>query len=134
MIVRSSACSATFAYQSETHIPLCPYCFHLRRDAINVLCAVPRDVCEGLPIESGMGLPSSLVSSGFGSNRSTWLGPPSMNRKMTDFAVGVWWGFFGASGSCATRGAARSEEHTSELQSQSNLVCRLLLEKKKKAI
>src|SRR2546430_8608582 len=28
---------------------------------------------------------------------------------------------------------ARSEEHTSELQSQSNLVCRLLLEKKKKA-
>src|SRR2546430_5075228 len=29
-------------------------------------------------------------------------------------------------------GKARSEEHTSELQSQSNLVCRLLLEKKKK--
>src|SRR5256886_9840285 len=29
-------------------------------------------------------------------------------------------------------GRARSEEHTSELQSQSNLVCRLLLEKKKK--
>src|SRR2546427_8223903 len=28
---------------------------------------------------------------------------------------------------------ARSEEHTSELQSQSNLVCRLLLEKKKYA-
>src|SRR2546430_5235929 len=40
---------------------------------------------------------------------------------------------------CATAGGyqrgplrrARSEEHTSELQSQSNLVCRLLLEKKK---
>src|SRR2546430_11647545 len=29
---------------------------------------------------------------------------------------------------------ARSEEHTSELQSQSNLVCRLLLEKKKKQL
>src|SRR2546430_6911131 len=28
-------------------------------------------------------------------------------------------------------GSGRSEEHTSELQSQSNLVCRLLLEKKK---
>src|SRR5688572_30988509 len=28
----------------------------------------------------------------------------------------------------------RSEEHTSELQSQSNLVCRLLLEKKKKQV
>src|SRR2546427_3668180 len=38
--------------------------------------------------------------------------------------------------SFAGRGAGsvprRSEEHTSELQSQSNLVCRLLLEKKKK--
>src|SRR5215211_7623566 len=30
------------------------------------------------------------------------------------------------------RNAARSEEHTSELQSHSDLVCRLLLEKKKK--
>src|SRR2546430_12269968 len=30
------------------------------------------------------------------------------------------------------RPRTRSEEHTSELQSQSNLVCRLLLEKKKK--
>src|SRR5688572_31566307 len=37
-------------------------------------------------------------------------------RKLDRFAVG------------------RSEEHTSELQSQSNLVCRLLLEKKKKNI
>src|SRR2546430_3152690 len=32
---------------------------------------------------------------------------------------------------CDTRPRYRSEEHTSELQSQSNLVCRLLLEKKK---
>src|SRR5438034_8299194 len=31
-----------------------------------------------------------------------------------------------------TRAAIRSEEHTSELQSHSDLVCRLLLEKKKK--
>src|SRR2546430_12139548 len=30
--------------------------------------------------------------------------------------------------------AGRSEEHTSELQSQSNLVCRLLLEKKKRTL
>src|SRR2546430_16740218 len=34
------------------------------------------------------------------------------------------------SGAAATQRAGRSEEHTSELQSQSNLVCRLLLEKK----
>src|SRR2546430_9701160 len=32
-----------------------------------------------------------------------------------------------------SRSTDRSEEHTSELQSQSNLVCRLLLEKKKKS-
>src|SRR2546427_9501660 len=34
----------------------------------------------------------------------------------------------------AAASSVRSEEHTSELQSQSNLVCRLLLEKKKRAI
>src|SRR5256886_9523408 len=35
------------------------------------------------------------------------------------------------SGGTTREGLSRSEEHTSELQSQSNLVCRLLLEKKK---
>src|SRR2546430_10023925 len=34
----------------------------------------------------------------------------------------------------AAHRGARSEEHTSELQSQSNLVCRLLLEKKKNKV
>src|SRR2546421_4972344 len=34
----------------------------------------------------------------------------------------------------AARPARRSEEHTSELQSRSDLVCRLLLEKKKKRV
>src|SRR2546430_11352139 len=39
----------------------------------------------------------------------------------------------GYGGNSASNGSAgvRSEEHTSELQSQSNIVCRLLLEKKK---
>src|SRR5256885_2810358 len=39
----------------------------------------------------------------------------------------------GLAPSCA-RASARSEEHTSELQSPCNLVCRLLLEKKKKHV
>src|SRR2546427_2743274 len=39
---------------------------------------------------------------------------------------------FLAAGAAAAGVEVRSEEHTSELQSQSNLVCRLLLEKKKK--
>src|SRR2546430_6249585 len=38
---------------------------------------------------------------------------------------------FASLGRRYSRISARSEEHTSELQSQSNLVCRLLLEKKK---
>src|SRR5256886_5809133 len=48
---------------------------------------------------------------------------------------------FGSSGTEVTmhacriaRAATRSEEHTSELQSQSNLVCRLLLEKKQPTV
>src|SRR5690349_23954938 len=35
---------------------------------------------------------------------------------------------------CRLESSARSEEHTSELQSRRDLVCRLLLEKKKKKI
>src|SRR2546430_11036033 len=41
-------------------------------------------------------------------------------------------GRFAIAPSLTTITGPRSEEHTSELQSQSNLVCRLLLEKKKK--
>src|SRR2546427_5699508 len=39
--------------------------------------------------------------------------------------------FFTSTFGIGTSSIERSEEHTSELQSQSNLVCRLLLEKKK---
>src|SRR2546421_3386774 len=42
-------------------------------------------------------------------------------------ALPVWW-----DSARAAPAASRSEEHTSELQSRSDLVCRLLLEKKKK--
>src|SRR3712207_7028713 len=44
--------------------------------------------------------------------------PPAFQQDLTDFRVEL--------------AAARSEEHTSELQSRQYLVCRLLLEKKKK--
>src|SRR5690606_39898353 len=37
-------------------------------------------------------------------------------------------------GFASPRSTARSEEHTSELQSRENLVCRLLLEKKKQTV
>src|SRR2546430_10199230 len=70
---------------------------------------------------------------------------PLARRTLAPFGLLLWllaWVDKGLHGLVATRrplepdlGAAqrdmRSEEHTSELQSQSNLVCRLLLEKKK---
>src|SRR2546430_6824897 len=46
---------------------------------------------------------------------------------LSDVLAGVALGLGGA-----VAASSRSEEHTSELQSQSNLVCRLLLEKKNK--
>src|SRR5688572_31297398 len=63
---------------------------------------------------------SATLSSGGVSTSSSTLQPTAVaNRdsETTNAAVCI---------------GSRSEEHTSELQSQSNLVCRLLLEKKKK--
>src|SRR5688500_20381906 len=71
---------------------------------------------DALPISSsGTAPPETLTASG---TRS----PPSARR--TDFATATP-AFSWASS------VDRSEEHTSELQSPCNLVCRLLLEKKK---
>src|SRR2546430_3727589 len=53
--------------------------------------------------------------------------PDRSSRRLCPFAI-TW------SAGWARRESSRSEEHTSELQSQSNLVCRLLLEKKKNNI
>ncbi len=85
---RSSACLAMCGYQSDTHRPLSPCCANLRREAINVLPAVPMAVI-GRPNDAGIGSPSISASFGLGSNRSIWLGPPSMNSQMTDFAFGA---------------------------------------------
>src|SRR2546427_8220516 len=52
----------------------------------------------------------------------------------TDISGGYSPSMFDACRHAMTASLARSEEHTSELQSQSNLVCRLLLEKKKKIL
>src|SRR2546427_464814 len=80
---------------------------------------------DALPISYDLGGRKTVIRGGFGVftdigfSRSPGAvlayGPPPYGQAPTIFDV------FG-----------RSEEHTSELQSQSNLVCRLLLEKKKK--
>src|SRR2546427_7270721 len=66
----------------------------------------------------------AACASGGGGNNSTVAPTP-------DPRVGLKPGLKDA-GQAAWNLKLRSEEHTSELQSQSNLVCRLLLEKKKK--
>src|SRR2546427_7843915 len=52
------------------------------------------------------------------------------SRRQTADLPWIW----GRRRGCEQDSRPRSEEHTSELQSQSNLVCRLLLEKKKKKV
>src|SRR5688572_32736022 len=59
--------------------------------------------------------------------RIAWQPPPGTPRRGGVSSLGV-----GGTNAHIVLEQARSEEHTSELQSQSNLVCRLLLEKKNK--
>src|SRR5438034_11843340 len=66
--------------------------------------------------------------------RSTFntLGPASCSASRT--CRQRWWKGRRAGWSCGTHTWPRSEEHTSELQSHSDLVCRLLLEKTKQHV
>src|SRR5258708_3340919 len=83
-----STCFAISGYQSETQMPLCPCCLKVRSDGMMALLPVPIAVVT-VPNDAGIGLPASDSRAGLGSNVSTWLGPPSMNSQMTDFAVGA---------------------------------------------
>src|SRR3989442_6138849 len=103
----SSTCFASVGYQSETQMPLLPYCLKLRFDGMRELEAVPMAVM-GRQNDSGIGWPASLSSSGFGSKRSRWLGPPSMKSQITDLAFGAKCGFLGAKGSTTTLGSPRA--------------------------
>src|SRR2546430_11351501 len=83
--------------------------FSSRRRHTRFDCDWSSDVCSS-DLSPGAAPPARLSSSCASSTASTeWI---RAKRPTTCFAL-------------------RSEEHTSELQSQSNLVCRLLLEKKK---
>src|SRR5688572_32219281 len=88
----------------------------------------------------GLGLLAGLTSVFVNSSRShTELARASQQIENGRFAIqtlqeDIWHaGYYGrhvAYTTSAPTALPRSEEHTSELQSQSNLVCRLLLEKK----
>src|SRR2546427_8991919 len=80
------------------------------------------------PVQRGVVRRPRLVVPSPGHGRTAPAAAPRFVRASPGAAAG-------ASSRRAPRWSAgnlRSEEHTSELQSQSNLVCRLLLEKKKK--
>src|SRR2546426_7795332 len=72
----------------------------------------------------------ALNSSAF--NAARVIGPAVAGAVIGVLGVGVCFFLNGVSYLAVIGGLLRSEEHTSELQSPCNLVCRLLLEKKKK--
>src|SRR5690606_42078212 len=80
---------------------------------------------DALPIFRQTGRPVSAAASSAPSRVSerTSLISPAPSRADSRMTAGV---------EVSTEMMTRSEEHTSELQSRENLVCRLLLEKKKK--
>src|SRR3712207_7486588 len=63
---------------------------------------------------------------------NTFTAPGGQKTRHLDAILREIEGFFAASRAEGTWPGGRSEEHTSELQSRQYLVCRLLLEKKKK--
>src|SRR2546427_6620371 len=75
---------------------------------------------------------SDVCSSDLTSPRARGASIPSPRTTALSPSQYAGWSTWNASGDGAQPRSTRSEEHTSELQSQSNLVCRLLLEKKKK--
>src|SRR5205085_11341383 len=77
---------------------------------------------DALPISDGPRACATSSSAPSDAQRDASAGRPSRTLD-----CGIWRRF-----PLRISSSARSEEHTSELQSQSNLVCRLLLEKKKK--
>src|SRR5205807_8256198 len=77
---------------------------------------------DALPISSTAAAPCNFGIVATGRRKATRLPPKPSSTETSNFA----W----TAHDCTAVG--RSEEHTSELQSPCNLVCRLLLEKKKK--
>src|SRR2546430_7304553 len=72
---------------------------------------------------------TTLFRSRHGTTTASAVAMPALDRAAALKTLRI---FAGAEGKPrSVTPALRSEEHTSELQSQSNLVCRLLLEKKK---
>src|SRR5262249_59788397 len=104
-------------------VSICPYSLSL----FFFIAPAPPDIS---PLSLHDALP---ISAPPGRRSGRWRFPPRAGRRSAGAAAG--WPASCRSSAAPSRTAAtppaRSEEHTSELQSLTNLVCRLLLEKKK---
>src|SRR5271167_227661 len=89
--------------------------------------------CKLYLLEKGSGGPTVLFESGIAATNLNWCRIQETVSRFTHTASydrgGLGWS--SPANSARTPGNIRSEEHTSELQSRFDLVCRLLLEKKK---
>ena len=74
--------------KSENSMPLWPCGVKTRGLASTAAFGLVKARRRSLVSSAGSGLPCHFWSSGLGSNRSSWLGPPSMNMKMTFLALG----------------------------------------------
>src|SRR5690606_39919304 len=95
---------------------------HVRRCGGRVLFSVNRSVCLVIVVLSATfaRTPSAAAEAADGSSARA-AEALALAEKVVDYQLATMAG-----------GYVRSEEHTSELQSRENIVCRLLLEKKKR--
>src|SRR5579872_4671831 len=82
----SSTHSAICGKSDETSIPHWPYFRNCQGEASSGVSPLVNWLGT-LPKLSGSCWPSYFLSDGLGSKVSTWLGAPTMNRKMTDLAL-----------------------------------------------
>src|SRR5262249_6671984 len=88
---------ARFGMRSETSKPHWPCFLNFRVLAISGVSPLVNWLTK-VPSLLGSGLPCCLVTSGLGSKRSSGLGPPTMNMKMTRFALATKCGSLAAKG------------------------------------
>ena len=87
---------ASCGKRSDISTPDWPHFLKTRREPSKV--PKLRALSTGSFSLNGIGWPCRLTSSGLGSNKSTWLGPPYMNKKITFRAFAGKCGGLGASG------------------------------------
>src|SRR5262249_31624275 len=88
------------------------------------LSLILKTVVGGL---NGSDWPLSFCRRGLGSKVSIWDGPPSMNWKMTDFALGAKCGALGASGFTVFRARRPAKASPPKPLAQRNSISRRLL-------